>query len=277
MADLSDVTVTLASLASAALYPNGTAQPSVADVTVSVVPGWPLPKQLDAEIAAGNAFFSVYPMPGMDQNVTRFLGEDPVPLVTPTPSLSLTVTANTVTVGGAIFAGEAAMVSVNNTPYTYPVQPIDTLASVATALAAAIPGASVAGDIVTIGGDVYALSAAVSAVASLQVEIARQRRVFMLTAWCPTAALRDTISKSVDVNFKAIPGRRIVLQDQTYGILIYRGTLETDALGTRNIYRRDLRYEVEYATTQQSTSNTITNTQISLTPDGGSIVAVNSP
>ena len=261
MADLSDVVTTLAKLADAAIYPNGDAQASISGAAVTIAPGWPVPKQLDAIIAAGNAMFTVYPMPGMDANVTRFLGEEPAAVAAPMASLSMTVAGNQVTVGGTIKAGEAAFVAVNRLPYSHQVAGTDTLDSIAAALAAAIPNASAAGAVVTIGGSVFEVEASVSMVVALQEEIARQRRVFMLTTWAPTVPARDAIASGVDVAFKAIPGRRILLPDNSYGILIYRGTLQTDDLGTRRIYRRDLRYEVEYATTQQSTSNTITNVQ----------------
>ena len=276
MADLSDVVDALASLADLALYPNGDNHPSVAGVAVTIAPGWPIPKQLDAIIKAGNAMMTVYPMPGMDQNVTRFLNEEPQETATPSSSLTMTVSGNEVTVGGAINAGEAAYIGVNRTPYTHAVVASDTPATIAAALAAQIPGASVSGAIVTIGGSVYDIQAGVSAIASLQTEIARQKRVFMLTAWCPSPSTRDAIAQAVDVSFKAIPGRRITLADGTYGILIYRGTLQTDEMTTRKVFRRDLRYEVEYGTTQASSANTITNTQTTFVANGDTI-QLNTP
>ena len=277
MADLSDVVTTLAKLADAAIYPNGDAQSSISGAGVTIAPGWPVPKQLDAIISAGNSMFTVYPMPGMDANVTRFLGEEPQPLSAPTASLTMTVSGNQVTIGGSIRAGEAAFIAINRLPYSHQVLATDTLDSIASALAAAIPNASAGGAVVTIGGNVFEVDASVSMVVDLQAEIARQKRVFMLTTWAPTIAARDAIASGVDIAFKVIPGRRILLPDNSYGILIYRGTLQTDDLATRKIYRRDLRYEVEYATTQQSTSNTITNVQSTLTPTGGASVPINTP
>lgn len=278
MADLSDVVNTLAALADGVIYPSGTAQPSVAaPAGVTIAPGWPVPKQLDAIIAAGNAMFTIYPMPGMDRNVTRFLGEEPEELAPPVASLTMAVDGAQVTVGGTITAGEAPMIAVDRQPYTYQVQASDTLGTIAAALAAAIPNATASGAVVTIGGNPFEIDAAVSAVVRLQQSIARQQRVFMLTTWAPTVAIRDAVAQAVDVAFKAIPGRRILLPDSTYATLIYRGTLQTDDLVTRAIYRRDLRYEVEYDTTQQSSSNTITNTQATLTPTGGDPVAINTP
>ena len=277
MADLSDVMQTLTQLASAAIYPNGTAQLSVAGVDVTVAPGWPIPRQLDSILAAGNVMFTVYPLPGMDANTTRFLGNDPVQLSAPMANLTMTVLNNTVTIGGTIKAGEAAFIGVNRIPYSHSVLVTDTTATIAAALAALIPNATTSGSVITIGGTVFDLVAQVSAVVSLQAEIARQKRVFMLTAWCPSPTVRDTICKAVDVAFKAFPGRRILLADGSYGVIIYRGTLETDDASLRNLFRRDLRFEVEYATTQQTSGNTITNTQVTLTPVSGITIQLNKP
>lgn len=275
MADLSDVVNTLASLSDAAIYPNGDTSPSVSGAAVTIAPGWPVPKQLDAIMAAGGAMFTIYPMPGMDANTTRFLGEDPVQTAI-SAGLQLTVSSNTVTVSGSIVAGEAAFVGVNRLPYSYVVLSTDTLNSIAAALAAAIPNATASGAVVTIGGTVWDVQARVSRIVGAQTEIARQKRVFMLTVWSPTITARDAIAQAVDVAFKAIPGRRILLPDGSYGVLIYRGTLETDDLATRKVYRRDLRYEVEYATTQSANYNTITNVQSTLTPTDGASVTINT-
>ncbi|MHB8914409.1 MAG: hypothetical protein ACYC4K_01200 [Thiobacillus sp.] len=277
MADLSDVVNQLGVLAQTALYPNGTGSASVSGNGILIAAGWPLPTQLDALISAGNAMLSIYPMPGMDANTTRFLMEEPQALNTPAASLTMSVSNNTVTVGGTINAGEAAFISVNNTPYSHGIVSTDTTATIASALASQIPNATASGSVVTVGGTVFNLVASVSAIASLQAEIARQRRVFMLTAWCPNPTARDTIIKSLDLYLKTLPGRRFLLQDNTYAVLIYRGTLETDELQKTQIYRRDLRYEVEYATTQTSTSNTITNVQTGISIDGAPSVQFNVP
>ncbi len=268
MADISDVTATLAQMAAAALYPNGAADPSAVGATVTIAPGWPQPKQVDAAMAAGAAMFTVYPVPGLDVNTSRFLNEDPEPTATPVPELTLTVNGADVTVGGTIKAGEAAFLGVDYAPHTYQVLATDTLDSVAAALAALIAGATVNGATITLPAGTFDIQAGVSAVASLATEVGRQQRMFMLTAWAPTVALRDSISAAVDVYLKSIAGRRITLADGSIGILIYRGTRELDTLGTRNCYRRDLNYQVEYPTVVDSTSNTITNLQTTLTLNG---------
>ena len=272
MADLSDVTNTLALLATAALYPAGTAQPSVAGVTITTASGWPEPTQLDAILAAGNAMLTVYPMEGMETNTTRFAAQMTPSTAIPAAQLSLSVAGNQITVGGSIKAGEAATVNVNYRAVSHAVQASDTTAGIAAALAAQIPGATASGSTIAIAG-AFEIATAVSVPVPMQAEIARQTRLFVLTAWCPTPAIRDLMMPAVDLSLKGM--KRIALPDNTWARLIYRGTLETDILAKQRIYRRDLRYEVEYASTATETDNTVSNLAIGIAPAAGSTFTVN--
>lgn len=272
MADLSDAQNALVSLASAALYPNGTAQPSVAGVTVTVVPGWPIPKQLDAIIQSGNAMVSVYQMGAMGKNTTRFLGDDDAQASIPAPNLTITISGNQVTIGGTIKAGEAATIKVNYQPYSYAIQATDTVDTIATALAALIPHATVNGAVITIT-EVFDLEAAISVPVVVQQEIGRQAQVFMVTAWNPTPAVRDSICKAIELSFKQQP--RIVMPDNTWARLLYRGTIEQDTLQKQRIYRRNLLYEVEYALTTTVIENTVTNLGVNIAPANGPSYNVN--
>lgn len=272
MADITDVTNAIATLAANVLYPNGTSQPSVAGVKVTVAPGWPIPSQLDAIIAAGNAMLTVYSMPGMDSNTTRFLSQMAPKTAIPAASLTLTVSGNQITVGGTIKAGEAASVKVNYQPYSVAVSASDTTATIAAALAAAIPNAAAVGSVVTITGP-FDIATAVSVPTPMQAEVGRQCKVFKLVAWCPNPAVRGLLVSAVDVAFRQTP--RILLADNTYGRLIYRGTIETDDAAKQRIYRRDLHYEVEYATTATETDNTVTNFGVGVTPTNGATKTIN--
>jgi hypothetical protein len=272
LADLSDVQNTLASLATAALYPNGASQPSAAGVTVTVVPGWPIPAQLDAIIKAGAGMVSVYQMPGMGKNTTRFLGDDDSQNVIPAAKLTLSVYMNRVTVGGSINPGEAATLTVNYQPHSYAVQETDTVETIAAALAAMIPGASASGYVITING-VFDIEAAISVPVVMQQEIGRQAQVFMVSAWAPIPAVRDAIGKELEISFKKQP--RIVMPDNTWARMLYRGTIETDTLQKQRIYRRNLLYEVEYALVATETDNTVTNFGVTTTPANGSSITVN--
>lgn len=272
MADQSDVTSALASLAASTIYPNGIGQPSVAGVTVTIAAGRPVPAQLDAIIKAGDAMLTVYPMPGMESNTTRFLPQMTPKTSIPAANLTLTVSGNQIAVGGTIKAGEAATVKVNYQPYSVGVGASDTTATIAAALAAAIPNASAAGSVVTIAG-AFDITASVSVPVDMQSEVGRQTKVFKLVAWCPTASVRALLVKAVDAAFRQTP--RMLLPDNTYGRLIYRGTIETDDSAKQKIYRRDLYYEVEYATTATETDNTVTNFGATITPTNGTSKTIN--
>ena len=73
MADVSDVLSLLSGMAAAAVYPNGTAQPSVCNADIKVYPGWPVPNVLDTALAAGKLHISVYPL-GTERKTSRHLG-----------------------------------------------------------------------------------------------------------------------------------------------------------------------------------------------------------
>ncbi len=259
MADLSDVNATLAALAAAAVYPSGTAQPSVAGIAVTIAPGWPQPAQLDQIVGAGNGYVSIYPLPGMDANTTRF-AQDEWTDVVPPAQLTMTVSGySTVTIGGTINPGEAAAIEWNRNYIAHAVTAADTLATVAAALAAQIPGASASGPVITLPADTFQIIARVSVPVPVLNEIARQERVFSITVWAPTPTARDKLAAAIDVALKR--NVRITLPDDTTGLCRYRGTVETDELSKILIYRRSLNYSVEYGTVLTDQTNTVTGFQ----------------
>lgn len=175
MADLSEVMTALVTLVSGAVYPNGTAAPSIVGLPVMCYPGWPVPNQLNADIAAGKAHVSVFPRQD-ERNTTR-------------APLEWKEVSNDGTTGTSI------------------------------------------------------------------KEIRRQERTFQITIWAPTPAARDMIAKVVDPVLAVTS--RFTLPDQTSARLIYKGSPITDMLEKSKIYRRDLLYSVEYATTVTETGYAI--------------------
>jgi hypothetical protein len=298
MSDISDVRNTLGALAGAALYPNGTGQSSAVGATVVVRSGWPVPQQLKALVGTGNAMISIYQMPGMGKNTTRFLGDDDAQAIIPAPQLTLSLANNQVTIGGAINPGEAPTLRLNYQPFSYSIQATDTVDTVAAALAALIaavfPGTTSSGPVITIvggsfvwanGGQVvnsqgqpvfaetgenglFDAEAAISVPVTVQQEIGRQAQVFMVVVWAPSELLRDAICRTLELSFKQQP--RIVMPDNTWARLLYRGVTDFDVSERSQIYRRNLLYEVEYALMAPVTENTVTNFGVTTTPTNGS-------
>ncbi len=260
MADLIDVENALVALISQTLYPNGTGQASAAGIPVKVYPGWPTSSQLDADLRAGTANVSVYPG-AAERNTTRY-PKTWQTLAVNMPTLTLTVSGQTVTVGGAVpapfFAHNFALL-VSGKNYVYALQATDTLTSIATALAALLavdyPGTTSSGAVITLPVNAHIAAGKVGTIGTSIREVRRQERVFQITAWCDTPAHRDAVVQPVDIALAAT--EFLTLADGSAARVIYKGSPVTDATQKAKLYRRDLLYTVEYATTQVETDTQV--------------------
>lgn len=268
MADLVDVQNSLVALISQILYPNGTAQPSVTGIPTTVYAGWPTASQLDADLLAlsqglpaGKIHVTVFPPKGMGRNTTRFMRtwQD---AVLPVQTLTLTINGLQVTVGGTVATPQNVMLMVGGQPYVYAVQPADTVTSIATALAALIPGAANAGPVITLAASSNLTAARVGASGTAMKEIRRQERVFMITVWADTPAHRDVTAPAIDVVLADT--EFLVFPDTSAGRLIYKSTDVDDMVSKALLYRRDLVFSVEYGTFKVATTTQITQTQLNV-------------
>lgn len=280
MADLTDVGNALVALAAQTLYPNGTGQSSVAGIGVRVFQGWPNPQQLDADLKAGIGQLSVFPR-DEERNTTRY-SKDWKQLSVNTPTVTLTVAGQTIIVGGTIPPANNAQnvgVIANGLSFVYAVQNTDTLTSVATALAAlivaGIPGTTSAGAVITLPGAAMIDAARVGVSGTLIREVRRQERLFQISIWTDTPDHRDAITQPVDVAMAAT--QFLTLTDQSAARLIYKGSMVIDQYQKDKLYRRDLFYTVEYATTQTAAATQVITDQINIAPqtyNGGQISSV---
>ncbi len=262
MADLDDVCNVLVSMVSALVYPNGIGAPSITGNTIRVFQGWPIPQQLDADLAAGISQVSIYP--GLqEKNTTRYLREWQT-VTQNTPTLSMVVVGQTVTIAGTIPSPNNphnVMIAVNHVPYVYAVQPTDTLASIATSLAALI-GATSAGPVVTVPATAQITVARIGITGTSAMEVRRQERLFQLSIWCSTPAQRTTIAAAIDPAFAVT--EFITMPDQFAARLLYKNSRMSDNEQKQGLYRRDLFYTVEYATTQIVTNSQVLQIQVNV-------------
>jgi hypothetical protein len=184
MADLSEVGDTLKGIIVAAVYPNGTAAPSVGNCDIRVFQGWPDPVQLESDLNASKAQISIFPRPG--DHVT------------------------------AVMAGD---------------------------------------------GDWQDQSNNGTAGVSIR-EIRRQTRTFQVTVWANCFDQRDPIAKALDSALGSIT--RLALLDGSQGVMTYVNSAQDDSLQKQRIYRRDLFYSVNYATTESITTYPVLNTTINV-------------
>lgn len=260
MADVSDVCNVLVGIASGVLYPNGTGAPSIiAGVSgIRVYVGWPVPDQLDADIAnlsgttpAPICHVAVYPLPA-ERNTTRYL-QKWTKASCNTPTLTLTAAGQTVTVAGAIppiSNPHNVCVFANGIPYIYAVQLADTLASTAAALATLIsvgvPGTSSAGAIITLPDGSRLGPVRVGVTGTSILETARQEKQIQISVFADSPLHRTEIAKAIDPVLKKMTF--IALPDLTAGRIRYFGNREFDTAQKQAIYQRNLIFTVEYAT-----------------------------
>jgi hypothetical protein len=252
MADQSDAEQALVGLVTAALYPAGTASASVLGPVCRVFRGWPGAVSLQDDLAAGRVTVSVYPVAGSARNTSRFAGRWRV-LPAPPPSLSVTVNGNSATFAGVGAAGQLAGIAASGKAYVYQAGAGDTPELAAACLGAyarADMAVAVRGATVTLPGAVSMLARVVTSRTAWR-ELRRQAITFRISCWCGLPSLRDAAAAALDVALSQVPF--IGLADATQGRLRFKGGAVNDSSEAAGLYRRDLDYTVEYATTLQQT------------------------
>ncbi|MDQ0124697.1 hypothetical protein J2W17_003651 [Pseudomonas lini] len=245
MASLTDVMKQVAAQVAAIAYPNGTGQPSAAGIPIRVYPGWPIPNVLEEDLAAGWSHISVYPH-GKDRKTTRNIGRGWEPLQSPTHTVVMTVEGSVVTLSGTI-SKQNLLIKLNGVNYIYAMQITDTLTSAATALASMVPGASSVGPVITITG-AHGLIALVGGFGTAIKETKRQEQAVQIIIWANSPEARAAVADPIDSALS--DGNNIAFLDGSTGIIRSSDSLMTDQLQKADLYRMDLFYTVDYATTQ---------------------------
>jgi len=79
-------------------------------------------------------------------------------------------------------------------------------------------------------------------------EVRRQTRIFQITVWAGCHNRRDPVAAAIDAALAAVT--RLPLPDGSQGVLTYASSAQDDDQQKQGIYRRDLLYAINYATTQ---------------------------
>jgi hypothetical protein len=124
---------------------------SISPINVYIAPGDFLKRNLDDGLRNGDAFISVFAVNGMTRNTTR-LRRDYTYSIIDTPTITITVLGDTITIGGTITAGQVCMAIVNDVGYAVAAISTSTPTTLATALAALIPTATSIGPVITVPG-----------------------------------------------------------------------------------------------------------------------------
>ncbi|KAF1003118.1 MAG: hypothetical protein GAK28_04919 [Luteibacter sp.] len=259
MADLTDALNAVVGLLAQAIYPNGTAQPSATGDPVVIYPGWPQASQLDKDLAGfangqgGRVHISVFPQNG--ETLVPAYSNVWTPLSQQAATVTLSVAGQNVTLGGAAATNQVVAIVLPTQAFTYAVQAGDTLTSIATALAAIIPGAVSNGPVLTLPAGAQIVAARAGGIGTLQREVQRRKRPVQVTIWADTPERRTAVARVIDPILAA--AERVDLPDLTSARLVYQTSHEIDATQKSNLYRRDIIYTAEYAVTQTSTATEV--------------------
>ena len=286
MADLSDVEAALVSLIAGYVFPNPGYLPgsSVASRAVAVpvptiaVPspvsglvsvrlyrGWPESAALDADLRASVAHISVFSEQGVTRNVSRY-SSDPVQISVTVPTITATLSGYNVTLAGAITAGNVVGVMDSMPGQSYHVGYVvlagDSLATVATKVALLITGASAVGAVITLPPSPD-LAASTEALQQAMTVTRQQQQGIRVSIWAATPQARDAICSLVDNGLAGMRNangyltRFFAVGAFETAHLAYRASYTNDLSARDRIWRRDLCYTIEYATTLIETDPTM--------------------
>lgn len=263
MADLSDITTYIENAATAAVYPNGTLQPSVAAMDVRIFEGWPLPDQLDLDMA-GKTLVGIPPVPtaranGPLSNVSIFpmqgatatpyqILDNTIIISEPTFGISIISIINgVITASGSPNLGEYLTVIADKT-YAYSHTGASTtaiLAALAADFSANYPGVDSTPTTLTVPGT-FSFIIRQGGIGQLGKVTHRQKQSIMISVWSPNHRARTTLAAAIDNLLKQ--RNVITLSDTSQAVITYNRTNVIDDHQVATIYRRDLIYDVEYAT-----------------------------
>ncbi len=252
MADIADLRPALAQIIGGLIYPGGTpagsAPPApVIGAPVRIYAGSPEREALDADLATGIINISVEIAEG-GENTTRFPVVDQV-IAIGASSLSWSIEGTAATLAGSIATPQNAGLLVDGIAYLYAVQPTDTLASIASALAALVAAdqpATANGAMVTVPGS-HEIIGRVGTVGQTLREVGRSIVTAHITIWAPSQPLRQATAAAIEPNLRDL--RRFPLPDQSIAQIWFDHSQDTDRLEKATLYQRNLFYKLEYAST----------------------------
>jgi hypothetical protein len=99
----------------------------------------------------------------------------------------------------------------------------------------------------------------------------RQSQLVMITVWAPNQVVRGQLAAAIDVLLKA--SIRVSMPDTSQAIVRYNRTNQSDEMQTVTAYRRDLIYDVEYATLLTFDAYTVTSVDTTIASLNGPAVA----
>ncbi|MCS3401408.1 MULTISPECIES: hypothetical protein [Pantoea] len=260
MASVGDVCLFIAKQVEDTIYPGGNRLPGIINAAVKIYPGWPVPGSLESGIDAGGVHISVWPLPA-ERKLSCALGRPWRILPECEPSLQITVNGNVISFSGVSSALTNVGLRLDGKDYSFQFRPQTTAEEAVKILSGAFP------HIFTVGRSLYVLNAENISVtvttAGLAVrELHRQVKDFQVTVWAPSPVLRERIGSAIDGTLSE--QCHIDLNDGVPAQLLYLRQFDSDKAESWHVYRRDLFFSVNFATTQTMTAPEIIHAVVSV-------------
>ena len=252
MADQADVEQALVVAVFAALYPQGSDLPSVNGTVCHIHRGWPTPGVLEDTLAAAHVTVAILPVEGSLRPSTRF-PEAWIQGTVNHPTLLVTVTDDAVAFSGVAGEGQIAGILVDGRSYASRTEMGDTPQFLASRLGRMIRRdrpAQTMGPVLGLPGATRLLARVVADQPATR-ELRRQVQSFRIACFCPTAVTRDATAAAIDLALARL--RFLDQPDGSAARLLFSGSSSLDDAASAHLYRRDLIYSTEYATTEQAT------------------------
>ncbi len=214
-------------------------------VSVNIAAGDFLKRNLDDGLALGQAFISVFAINGMTRNTTRFKRFQIAPIIDDA-TLTLTVSGDTLTVGGTITIGQACMAIVNGVGYSYAAIEESTLDSIAAGLAALIPTATVVGSVITVPG-VFNLIGRISVGGTARTILHSQEALCRVRVIANSNEKRDLLGATLEVGIADF-GYYLPMPDLVSASIRPKGIMEVNMNELANAVVRDYLFLIEYHT-----------------------------
>ena len=272
MADTSDVENAIVNLLAASFYPNGTGNPSVVGNTVNVMRGWPTEADISQAQKNSIVLVRVFAVGGFSRDATRY---NRLWLDAPATASTLiaTLVGYTITFSGTPAVGQFVGITSNNIGYSYAVALGDTLSSIAASFAAAIPGATSVGAVLTLPILGAKPTVDVQVLGDSSIEAARVNQIFNVASWSPTPAIRDSV---MSLELAALSyNYRFTLSDSVSSIATL---MDIDATGPEDVpsraqvWRRDLRLTIDFPVPYVLSFSPLTVGIVEITPTNATAV-----
>lgn len=260
MASTDDVVRYLARRISEVIYPGGCRLPGIVNASVKIYPGWPIPGTLQQDIDNGGVHISVWPLP-TERKLDTALGRPIRILAKGEPALQFTVNGSIISVSGVASALTNVWVSLNGKAFTFQFRAGTTAEQAIYALSAELPKSfTVLSSFCILMAE--HLSVSVTTAGTAVKELRRQIKDFQITVWAPAPGLRERIGTAIDTALSE--QCHIDLNDGAPAHLLYARQFDSDRSENWHVYRRDLVFSVNFATTQSIEAPEVIQTVFSI-------------